>query len=116
MGVFALTGGNHAPMQIVATMLKVPALFLLTLLVTGPSLYVFNALVGSRLAFRSMLRLIVAALAVMMALLASIGPIVAFFSFTTTSYPFMVTLNVIVYATAGFLVWDFFSKHCAGSA
>jgi hypothetical protein len=103
MGVFALTGGNKAPMQVVATMLKVPALFLLTLLVTLPSLYVFNAMVGSRLAFRSMLRLLVAALAVMLAVLASVGPIVGFFSFTTTSYPFMVVLNVVVYATAGFL-------------
>jgi hypothetical protein len=103
MGVFAMTGGNHVPMQVVATMLKVPALFLLTLLVTLPSLYVFNAMVGSQLAFRSMLRLLVAALAVMLAVLASIGPIVGFFSFTTTSYPFMIVLTVVVYATAGCL-------------
>jgi hypothetical protein len=103
MGAFVMTGGNHAPMQIVATMLKVPALFLLTLIVTLPSLYVFNAMVGSRLAFRPMLRLLVAALGVMLAVLGSIGPIVGFFSFTTTSYPFMVLLNVIVYAVAGFL-------------
>jgi hypothetical protein len=104
MGVFALTGGGSgASLQVVATMLKVPALFLLTLLVTLPSLYVFNAMVGSRLVFKSMLRLLVAALAVMLAVLASIGPIVGFFSFTTTSYPFMIVLNVIVYATAGFL-------------
>src|SRR5580704_12103083 len=75
MGVFVLTGGNHAPMQIVSTMLKVPALFLLTLLVTLPSLYVFNAMVGSRLLFKPMLRLLVATLAVMLAVLASIGPI-----------------------------------------
>ena len=34
-------------MQLVASMLKVPTLFFLTLLVTLPSLYVFNALVGS---------------------------------------------------------------------
>jgi hypothetical protein len=103
MGVFSMTGGNHQPMQIVATMLKVPALFLLTLLVTLPSLYVFNAMVGSRLAFRAMLRLLVASLAVMLAVLSSIGPIVGFFSFTTTNYPFMVILNVVVYAVAGCL-------------
>src|SRR5438477_3377951 len=35
--------------QVLASMLKVPALFFLTLLVTFPSLYVFNALVGSPL-------------------------------------------------------------------
>jgi hypothetical protein len=40
---------------------KVPLLFGLTLLVTFPSLYVFNALVGSQLTLSSVLRLIVAA-------------------------------------------------------
>jgi hypothetical protein len=42
-------GRARSFMQIPASMLKVPALFLLTLIVTLPSLYVFNALVGSRL-------------------------------------------------------------------
>jgi hypothetical protein len=104
MGVFSLTaGGSNAWKQTLSCMMKVPALFLLTLLVTLPSLYVFNALVGSRLTLRSMVRLMVAALAVMLAVLASIGPIVAFFSFTTTSYPFMILLNVLVFSIAGCL-------------
>jgi hypothetical protein len=104
MGVFDLAAGGHdAWKQTLACMLKVPALFLLTLVVTTPSLYVFNAMVGSRLYLRSMIRLLVAALAVMLAVLASIGPIVAFFSFTTTSYPFMVLLNVVVFSVAGCL-------------
>ena len=108
MGVFNLASGEHgAWKQTVSCMMKVPALFLLTLLVTLPSLYVFNARVGSRLMFRSMVRLLVAALAVMLAVLSSIGPIVAFFSFTTTSYPFMVLLNVLVFSIAGCLGMKF---------
>lgn len=104
MGLFSLTsGGSHQPTQIVASMLKVPALFLLTLLVTFPSLYVFNALVGSRLRFGPTLRLLVASIAVMLAVLSSIGPIVAFFSLSSTSYSFMVLLNVAVFAVAGVL-------------
>jgi hypothetical protein len=104
MGVFDLTAGGHdAWKQTVSCMIKVPALFLLTLLVTMPSLYVFNAMVGSRLTLWSMARLLVAALAVMLAVLASIGPIVAFFSFTTTSYSFMILLNVLVFGVAGCL-------------
>jgi hypothetical protein len=104
MGVFDVTaGGSDAWKQTISCMLKVPALFLLTLLVTTPSLYVFNAMVGSRLTLRSMVRLLVAALAVMLAVLASIGPIVAFFSFTTTSYSFMILLNVLVFSIAGCL-------------
>jgi hypothetical protein len=104
MGCFAVfRGGGASAWQLVATTLKVPALFVLTLLVTFPSLYVFNALVGSRLRLTSVLRLLVAALAVIVTVLASLGPIVAFFSVSTTSYPFMVLLNVLVYAVAGCL-------------
>jgi hypothetical protein len=104
MGWFALF--NHdAPgvAQVVASMVKVPALFLLTLLVTLPSLYVFNALVGSRLQPPAILRLLTASLAVTLAVLASFGPIVAFFSVTTTSYPFIVLLNVAVFTVAALL-------------
>jgi hypothetical protein len=103
MGIYALTRGNHASMQMIACMIKVPALFVLTLLVTLPSLYVFNALVGSRLTFIPMVRLLVAAVAVMLAVLSSIGPIVGFFSFSTSSYPFMIVLNIIVFGIAGLL-------------
>src|SRR5262249_52865816 len=90
-------------MQVPASMLKVPALFLLTLLITLPSLYVFNAMVGSRLRLLAVVRLLVGSIAVMLAVLSSIGPIVAFFSFSTTGYAFMVLLNVAVFALSGFL-------------
>jgi len=89
--------------QLVASTLKTPALFFLTLVVTFPSLYVFNALVGSRLQFGSVLRLLLASLGVNLAVLASFGPIVAFFSLSTNSYGFMVLLNVAMFAVAGLL-------------
>ncbi len=104
MGLFAITGsGNNSAMQIPAAMLKVPALFFLTLIVTYPSLYVFNALVGSRLRIGALTRLLIGSLAIMLAILASLGPIVAFFSVSTTSYSFILLLNIIVYALSGFL-------------
>lgn len=90
-------------LQLLATVGKVPLLFLLTIIVTFPSLYVFNALVGSRLTLSAVLRLIIATVAVMLAILASFGPIIAFFSVSTTSYPFMLLLNVVVFALSGFL-------------
>lgn len=89
--------------QLLASTVKTPALFFLTLVVTFPSLYVFNALVGSRLQFGSVLRLLLAALGVNLAVLASFGPIVAFFSLSTDSYGFMVLLNVAMFAVAGLL-------------
>ena len=102
MGVFSLTGsGSLARMQIIASALKMPALFFLTFVVTFPSLYVFNALVGSRLRLYSVLKLLVAAIGIMLTVLASLGPIVAFFAVTTTSYAFMKLLNVAVFTIAG---------------
>jgi hypothetical protein len=104
MGSFALMSdqGPHA-MQVLASMVKMPALYILTVLVTLPSLYVFNALVGSRLTLSSVVRLLIAALGDMLALLASMGPILAFFSASTTSYPFVVLANVVVCAISGLL-------------
>jgi len=108
MACFALfkRGGPNV-MQSVATVVKVPLLFFLTLLVTFPSLYVFNALIGSRLTAASVLRLLIAAFAVMMPVLAALGAIVAFFSVSTTSYPFMLLLNVVVFSIAGVLGLNF---------
>jgi hypothetical protein len=104
MGCFALfkTGGPSWP-QILASAVKVPLLFVLTLVVTFPSLYVFNALVGSRLRAEALLKLLIAAMGVNLAVLASFGPITAFFSLTTESYPFMVLLNVAFFAVSGVL-------------
>lgn len=102
MGTFALF--NHGGLgQMLASMVKVPALFVLTLAVTLPSLYVFNAMVGSKLTIVSLLRLFVASLGVNLAVLWSLGFIVAFFSINTTTYSFIVLLNVLVFAVAGFL-------------
>lgn len=108
MGSFSVFRGDRAAVwQLAASVVKVPLLFGLTLLVTFPSLYVFNALVGSRLALISVLRLLLAALAVTVSVLASLGPIVAFFSASTTSYAFMVLLNVAVFTVAGLMGMSF---------
>jgi hypothetical protein len=98
-----LNDPNGRYQQLFATIIKVPALFYLTLIVTFPSLYVFNALVGSRLALVSLLRLLIASLAVNLAVLASLGPIVMFFSLSTKSYAFIQLLNVVAFTVAGTL-------------
>lgn len=94
---------SDALMQFFASAVKLPLLFGLTFLITFPSLYVFNAIVGSRLSMLSVARLLISMIAVIMAVLASMGPILVFFSASTTSYPFMKILNVAVAAIAGSL-------------
>lgn len=102
MGWFAIVNrpvGEYR--QLLACVVKLPALFLLTLLITFPSLYVFNALVGFRLTCAATLRLLVGAIVVNLAVAASFGPILGFFTLSTTSYPFMVLLNVVLLGIAG---------------
>ncbi|MGD9128664.1 MAG: hypothetical protein PVH19_14910 [Planctomycetia bacterium] len=90
-------------MQFFASGIKVPLLFAFTLVVTFPSLYVFNTLVGAKLTIQSLLRLLTAALVVNMSVLAAFGPIVTFFAACTESYHFMILLNVTVFAVAGII-------------
>jgi len=105
-----LRGGSGSGLQLVATALKVPLLFLLTLVVTLPSLYVLSALARSRLSFTHTVRLLLAAVTVNLALLASLGPVTAFFTLSTESYPFMILLNVGFFAVAGLVGLVFLRK------
>ena len=104
MGSYAWMRGAREPgLQLVASTVKVPMLFLLTLVVTFPSLYVFSALAGSRLAAMPTLRLLLIAITVNLAVLAGFGPVVSFFASCTRSYAFIKLLNVTMFAIAGFL-------------
>lgn len=117
MGWYALfRGGDAASMQVVASTVKLPALFLLTLGVTFPSLYVFNAIVGCRMTFGATARVLVAAIAVNLAVAASLGPILAFFTVSTTSYPFMIVLNVALLGVAGLVSVGFLFRGLRGLA
>lgn len=104
MGLYSLftwESKSDAALQMLSTASKVPLLFLLTLLITFPSLYVVSALARTRLGASDTARLLLIVIVVDLALLASLGPITAFFTVSTTSYPFMVLLNVLFFAVAG---------------
>jgi len=104
MGIYGVTRPENASFwQLVATTAKVPLLFLLTLAVTFPSLYVFSALANTRLEVKDTLRLLLGAVTVNLALLASLGPVTGFFTLSTKSYAFMVILNVLFFAISGFV-------------
>lgn len=111
MGLYACVrpaSSNYA--QLAATIVKVPALFLLTLVVTYPSLYILSALAGSRLRFLQTLRLVMVATTVNTAVLASLGPVTAFFTLSTDSYPFMILLNVAIFGVSGVIGLKFLWK------
>lgn len=102
MGWFAIFSREPVNyMQLIGSTVKLPALYLLTLIVTFPSLYVFNAIVGCRLSFTATLRLLVGSIVVSVTVAASMGPILGFFTVSTTSYAFMILLNVVLLGIGG---------------
>jgi hypothetical protein len=102
MGCFAWrTRGAEGLWQVLASTVKLPMVYLLTLAVTMPSLCVFGALSGVPMRFGTTARMLVGAVLVNAALAASLGPILGFFTLSTTSYPFIVALNVVLLGASG---------------
>jgi hypothetical protein len=99
-------GGPDGWKYTLAAAVKLPILFLLTLAICMPLLYVLNVLIGPRARFRTILALLLASIAVTSVVLASCALIVLFFMLSTKSYEFIKMLNVIVFAIAGgYGVW-----------
>jgi hypothetical protein len=86
------------PLQV---MWKVPALFVITLLLCAPALYVLNLAFNMKLHFLPVLVLMSLALAATGTMLAVFAPIAGLFSVVTESYHFMKVFHLIVFALAG---------------
>ncbi len=109
-------GSQYGAFHVVAVMIKVPLLLLGTLVVTCPSLYVFSALAQSGLSFRETVRILLAASALSSAVLASLAPIVAFFTFSTRSHPFLQVLNAAFFTVAGVVALRYVVRRLADAA
>ncbi|MCA8969863.1 MAG: hypothetical protein KDC95_08775 [Planctomycetes bacterium] len=102
MGLFGALRPTGPDLRFVlACMVKVPLLFLTTIAITFPSFYVTSALTQCRTSPLAMLRLQLIAVAVTLAVLASLAPVLAFFTMSTTAYAFIVLLNVLFFSIAG---------------
>jgi hypothetical protein len=106
MGATGLLQGTGMPMKfklltIVGTAVKVPVLYLVTLAIVLPPIYVSNAFVGARLKLRQMIACVLGALAVTVTALGSMATIAAFFALTSKSYDFIKLLHVVIFAYAG---------------
>lgn len=81
--------------------LKIPLLFILTLLVCALALYILNLAFGMRLAFFPSMTLMLFALAGTGVMLVVFAPISLLFTYVTTSYHFMKMLHMVVFSIAG---------------
>lgn len=106
----AVMGSTHSLLQTLSAAVKLPALFLSTLVVCSPTLYFFNLIFGSNQSLTQNFALILTAITVTGVLLLSFTPIVLFFLLTTNSYQFFKLLNVGVFAVSGLVGVYFLSQ------
>jgi hypothetical protein len=106
----AVMGSTHSLLQTLSSAVKLPALFLSTLVVCSPTLYFFNLIFGSNQSLTQNFALILTAITVTGVLLLSFTPIVLFFLLTTNSYQFFKLLNVGVFAVSGLVGVYFLSQ------
>lgn len=111
LGIYGLIiGGYGGWLQAIVSAIKLPALYLLTLVICFPTLYFFNLMFGSKQRFNQYLALLLTAVAVMSILLFGFAPVAIFFLMSTKNYFFFLLLNVIIFSITGFLGISFFYK------
>lgn len=94
-------------MQCLISAIKLPALYLLTLIICFPTLYFFNVMFGSKRTFEQYLTLLMTSMAMISVLLLGFAPISLFFLISSTNYNFFLVLNVAIMAITGFLGVNF---------
>src|SRR6476620_5006468 len=94
-------GSSNGFLQAISSMIKLPLLFLATLAICLPTLYLFNLVFGARLSMPQAVALIMVAITVISVLTLAFAPISLFFLITAQNYSFFKLLNVcILFLTA----------------
>ena len=89
----AVIGSENSVWQAVASAVKLPLLFLLTLLVCFPTLYFFNTIFEASLGVSQNLALLLTAIVMTSIVLLAFAPVVVFFMLATSSYQFFKLLK-----------------------
>jgi hypothetical protein len=98
----AILGSTHSVEQSLSAAIKLPLLFLVTLLICAPVLYLLNMLVGANQRLSQSVALVLSAISLTATLLLSFAPMTLFFILTAPdSYQFFKLLNVLFFIIAG---------------
>jgi len=99
----AVMGSTSSLWQALSSAVKLPLLFLATLIICAPTLYFFNLIFGSNQSLSQNIALMLTAITVTAVVLLSCAPIVLFFLLTSSNYQFFKLLNVGVFTVAGII-------------
>lgn len=114
-GVMGAASGAAPVLQIMSSGVKLPLMFLITLIICTPSLYFFSLLFGSRQTILQNIALILTAVTTTSVLLVSFAPVALFFLTTGGNYNFVKLLHVAVFAISGLMGVSFLRQGFAAS-
>jgi len=92
----AVLGASNGALQAVSSAIKLPLLFLATLAICLPTLYLFNLIFGARLTMMQAITLIMTCITVISVLALAFAPISLFFLISADNYEFIKLLNVSI--------------------
>jgi hypothetical protein len=99
----AVLGASSSVAQSALSAVKLPLLFLMTLAICLPTLYLFNLVFGARLQVKQALALVMVTITVTSVLSLAFAPISLFFLITAFSYEFYKILNVAILTMTAFV-------------
>ncbi len=97
----AVMGTYHSGLQALSSGLKAVVLFALTILISFPSLFIIQQVLGSRMGLFQMLGIVLSGLVLMAVIAVSFVPVVLFFQYTGGNYHFLQLLHVAVFLFSG---------------
>jgi hypothetical protein len=104
----AIIGSTNGALQMLSSAFKLPALYLLTLLICLPTLYFLDIIFGSKRTFGQYVALLMASMALISVMLFGFAPITLFFRLSILDYRFFLLLNLVVLSITGIIGIRFF--------
>ena len=95
-------GSYNGFLQAISSGIKVPLLFSLALLVCFPAFFIIQHVLGSRLGFWQMFKIILSGFVMVALVMVSFAPVVIFFLITGDNYSFLKLLHVAIFGLSGF--------------
>ena len=94
-------GSYNGFLQAISSGIKVPLLFSLALLICFPAFFIIQHVLGSRLGFWQMFKIILSGFVMVALVMISFAPIVIFFLITGDNYSFLKLLHVAIFGISG---------------
>ena len=107
----AIMGSTGNYLQIISSAIKLPALYLFTMIICLPTLFFFDIINGSKRTFNQYLAVLLSAMAIISVMLFGFAPITLFFRLSINDNLFFKLLNVAILSLTGVFGISFFYQN-----